>query len=218
MRDDLTVIYYTSNREKPEFEEMIRKSLRRAIKDTPLISISQKPLQGFGDNICVGDVGISDYNIYRQLQIGCLEATTKYVCTAEADCLYPPHGYFNFQPPEGWTAGHYTNLYILWKGSHIFNQKAFSLCGLFADREFLLSRFSRSLDREHTWRPDYKPKHPLFHKWKDWTPFRDEIPIINIKTGDGMRHITGVNTESGPVETLPYWGDAKTMEDVIWKT
>ena len=132
-RKDLTVIYYTSNREKPEFENIIRQKILKTIGNTPLISVSHKPIK-FGQNICVGDVGLSDYNIYRQMQLGCLEAKTKYVCTAEADCLYPPTGYFDFKPPENWTAGHYTNLYILWKGSHIFNQKAFSLCGLFSNR------------------------------------------------------------------------------------
>ena len=201
---DVTVIYYTSNREKPEFEKEIQDRLRATIGDIPLISVSQKPIN-FGNNACVGDVGLSDYNIYRQMQIGCLIAKTTYVCMAEADCLYPPTGYFDFQPPNDWTAGHYTNMYILWKGSHIFKQKAFSICGLYANREFLLSRFPRSLDPKIQWRPDFKPHHPLFHKWKEWTPFRGDIPIINIKTGDGLRMKSGVGTEGPPQKELPYW-------------
>jgi hypothetical protein len=212
---DLTVIYYTSNREDITFESQIQADLYQKIGGISLISVSQKPVR-FGKNICVGDVGVSDYNIYRQIQIGCLEAKTTYVCTAESDCLYPPTGYFDFRPPEDWTAGHYTNLYILWKGSHIFNQKAFSLCGLFSNREFLLSRFSRSLGVKQ-WRPNYKPQHPLFHKWKEWTPFQSDIPIINIKTGDGMRIKSGVNTEGRPVKELPYWGSAEELEKKIWK-
>ena len=214
-RDDLTIIYYTSNREKPEFEQMICDKILFTIDHLPIISVSQKPMK-FGYNICVGDVGLSDYNIYRQMQIGCLAAKTKYVCTTEADCMYPPYGYFDFQPPDGWTAGHYTNVYILWKGSHIFKQKAFSLCALFSNREFLLSRFPRALD-DQMWRPDFKPKHPLFHKWKEWTPFKNEIPVVNIKTGDGMRMISGVGTEGPAQEELPYWGKATNMEKAIWK-
>ena len=215
MNKDLTVIYYSSNREKPDFEEMIQKTILKTIGDTPLISVSHKPMN-FGKNICVGDVGLSDYNIYRQMQIGCLEAKTKYVCTAESDCLYPPTGYFDYSPPENWTAGHYTNMYILWKGSHIFKQKAFSLCALYANREYLLSRFSRSIDEKVQWRPNFKPHHPLFYKYHDWTPFSGIVPVINIKTGDGMRMISGVGTEKGPEQSLPYWGSARTMEQVIW--
>jgi len=214
--ENLTVLYYTSNREDEAFEKKVQQDLLNKIGDTPLISISHKPMK-FGFNICVGDIGLSDWNIYRQMQIGCKLATTKYVCTAEADCFYPPTGYFDFKPPVDWTAGHYTNLYILWKGSGIFNQKAFSLCGLFSDREFLLSRFSRSIDDKIMWRPDYKPRHPLFHKWKEWTPFKGDIPIINCKTGNGMRHKSGVNTEGEPKKSLLYWGDAEGMEEWLWK-
>ena len=215
--NDRTIIYYTSNREKPEFEQMIRDRIgQQADKlGIPIISVSQKPIS-FGFNINVGDQGTSDYNIYRQMQIGCLEARTKYVCTAEADCLYPPTGYFDFIPPDPTTAYHYTNLYILWKGSHIFNQKAFSLCGLFSNREYLLSRFPRAIDNFVQWRPNFKPHHPLFHKWQGWTKFQGEIPIINIKTGDGMRMVSGVNTEGHPVKELPHWGKARDMEKNIW--
>ncbi len=217
MRRDLTVIYYSSNREKPEFERMICDKILERIGDTPLISISHKPMD-FGHNIVVGNVGLSDYNIYRQMQMGCMVAKTKFVCTAEADCLYPPTGYFDFQPPDNKIAYHYTNLYILWKDSHIFNQKAFSLCGLFSNREFLLTRFPRSLKPNLQWRANHKPQHPLFHKWKDWTPFRGDIPIINIKTGDGMRMKSGVNTEGRPVKDLSYWGNAEELEKKIWMT
>jgi len=43
------------------------------------------------------------------------------------------------------------------------------------------------------------------------------IPIINCKTPQGMRHKSGVNTESGPVKDLPHWGNAEEMERKIWK-
>lgn len=216
MIKDLTIIYYTSNREKPEFEQMVMDGIQKTVGDTPIVSVSQKPVK-FGYNICVGDVGLSDYNIYRQMELGCFWATTKYVCTAEADCFYPPTGYFDFKPPKDWMAGHYTNVYILWKNTHIFHQKAFSLCGLYSNRDFLLSRFPRSLDKNESWRPGFKPHHPLFYKWYDWTPFKSDIPIINCKTGDGMRHKSGVDTEDKPKEELPYWGSAVGMEKKLWK-
>ena len=215
-RDDLTIIYYSSNREKPEFENKVMDSIKKQVGNTQIISVTHRPIN-FGFNIPVGDVGLSDYNIYRQMQIGCQMAKTKYVCTTEADCFYPPTGYFDFIPPDTSAAYHYTNLYILWKGSHIFNQKAFSLCGLFSNREFLLNRFNRSIDEKVKWRADYKPKHPLSHKWRDWTPFKGDIPIINCKTGQGMRNKTGVNTEGRPQKELPYWGKAINMEERLWK-
>lgn len=207
----VTVIYYTSNREDENFEQKIKDRLLKTIGNTPLISVSQKPID-LGINISVGDVGTSDYNIYRQLQIGCLKATTELVCTAEADCLYPPTGYFDFNPPDKTTAYHYTNVWILYQGSHIFKKKAFSLCALFTNRAYLLSRIDRSIGGRAQW--STKKPHPLFHKYRGWTPFTNQLPVINIKTRDGMRWHTG--TESIEVKELPHWGSAERLEEELW--
>lgn len=208
---DTTVIYYTSNREKPDFENKIQQSLLKVIGKTPLISVSQKPID-FGQNICVGDVGTSDHNIYRQMQLGCLKAKTKYVCTAEADCLYPPTGYFDFVPPDENAAYHYMNVWILYKGSHIFKRKAFSLCALFSNREYLLQRLDRVLKGLPEW--SLKKPHPLFHRYLGWTPFTNKLPVINIKTKEGMRWFTG--TEKIEKKSLPHWGEALKLEKELW--
>jgi len=208
---DLTVIYYTSNREKKDFEDKIRKNLLKTTGDIPLISVSQKPID-FGKNICVGDVGTSDHNIYRQMQIGILEAKTKFVCTAEADCLYPPTGYFDFILPDDKTAYHYTNVWILYKGSHVFKKKAFSLCALFSNREYLLARLGRVLHKRPEW--SLKKPRPLFHRYQGWIPFTNDSPIINIKTHEGMRWFTG--TEKAEKKELPFWGSATKLEDELW--
>jgi len=92
---DLTVIYYTSNHleeTNPYFLENTKRQLLKAIGEHPLISVSHKPMD-FGHNIVVGEAdgvvkGRSHRNIYRQILIGCLNATTKYVAMAEDDILY----------------------------------------------------------------------------------------------------------------------------------
>jgi len=208
---DVTVIYYTSNREKEDFENKIKVKLLKSIGDTPLISVSQKPIV-FGTNICVGDVGTSDHNIYRQMQLGALKATTKFVCTAESDCLYPPTGYFDFVPSDENAAYHYMSVWILYQDSHIFRKKAFSLCALFSNREFLLSRLDRALHKLPKW--SLKKPRPLFHRYQGWTPFMHELPGINIKTHEGMRWLTG--TENVAKTELPYWGKAVKLEKELW--
>lgn len=208
---DVTVIYYTSNREKEDFENKIKAKLLKSIGNFPLISVSQKPID-FGQNLCVGDVGTSDHNIYRQIQLGALKATTKFVCTAEADCLYPPTGYFDFNPPDEKAAYHYMNVWILYQDSHIFRKKAFSLCALFSNREFLLSRLDRVLHKLPQW--SLKKSHPLFYRYQCWTPFMNELPVINIKTHEGMRWLTG--TENIVKSKLPYWGEAVKLEEELW--
>lgn len=208
---NVTVLYYTSNREEEQFEKKIKDNLLKIIGNTPVISVSQKPIK-FGQNICVGDVGLSDHNIYRQMQIGAMQAKTKFICTAEADCLYPPTGYFDFNPPDENAAYHYTNVWILYKGSPVFKKKAFSLCALFINREYLLARLDRVLHKLPTW--STKKPHPLFHKYNGWEPFKNDLAVINIKTRNGMRWHTG--TEGIEEKELPYFGSAIALGEELW--
>lgn len=211
---DVTVIFYTSNRENDIFEKKIRDRILVAIGDTPLISVSQKPIN-FGTNICVGNVGTSDHNIYRQIQLGCLMAKTKFVCTAEADCLYPPTGYFDFKPKNQATAYHYKNVWVMYKGQPVFEKKAFSLCALYSNRTYLLSRIDRSIGKKEKW--STKKPRPIFHKYQGWTPFTSELPVVNVKTKDGMRWFTG--TEKGKEKKkLPHIGSAKKLQEELWPT
>jgi len=100
-KNDLTVIYYTSNwldTHNPFFLENTKKQLLIAIDDLPLISVSHKPI-AFGQNICVGDIGRSHLNIYRQILTGARVAKTKYVALAEDDILYS-YEHFHYYLPE----------------------------------------------------------------------------------------------------------------------
>lgn len=89
-KDNLTVIYYTSNYledHNPYFLENTKRQLLEALGDLPLISVSQRPM-AFGQNICLGDIGRSHLNIYKQILTGSKAAKTKYVAMAEDDVLY----------------------------------------------------------------------------------------------------------------------------------
>lgn len=87
MQPDLTVIFYTANVAPIKFAEKIRAQLWKAKGDLPLISVSQKSIR-FGQNICVGQIGRSHLNIYRQALIGAKAAETRYIALCEDDVLY----------------------------------------------------------------------------------------------------------------------------------
>jgi len=148
-----TVIYYTSNTELPAFEEKIRQALMEAKGDLPLISVSQKPID-FGQNICVGDVGPSSQNAYRQLLIGVEAATTEFVCTAESDFLYDP-AYFQFQPKNNTTfylAKPCWVLHCLNNRHHVFGMKNdFADAPLMVGRKTLSERITVILDGMSEW-------------------------------------------------------------------
>jgi hypothetical protein len=102
-----SIIYYTSNYlddKKPRFLDATRTQLVRAIGNKPLIVVSQKPVHAFNNgyfrNICLGDIGRSHLNLYKQILIGCKEAKTQYVALAEDDVLYSPD-YFDYIPSPG---------------------------------------------------------------------------------------------------------------------
>src|SRR3972149_2247663 len=96
---DLTVVFYTSNYlpdSNPHFFNNMTRLLKETILDTPLISVSQKPLD-LGENICVGEIGRSNRNLYWQILQGAKAAKTKWIATAEDDIIYSPD-HFEYRP------------------------------------------------------------------------------------------------------------------------
>ena len=69
MKKNTTILYYTTNMEDPAFEEKVRQNILIHCGYMPIVSVSHKPID-FGTNICVGDVGASGFNMFRQVQIG----------------------------------------------------------------------------------------------------------------------------------------------------
>jgi hypothetical protein len=213
--NDTTILYYSSNQEKPEFEKFITDDLIKKANGLPIISISQKPMD-LGTNICVGDVGCSDHNIFSQIRRGCQLATTKYVAFAESDCLYP-EDYFDYVPTCDNRVHLDTNLFILYKGTPHFKGKDYSLCGTIVGREYMLDCINKMNDGKPEWNWKRKKFRPMWHKLAEhqWIPFKTENAIINIKTTEGMRLLTGTNGHN--IKDLPYWGSTEALGNKIWK-
>lgn len=95
--NDLTLLYYTDNLIADACARNVRKHLLQVSGGKiPIISVSQKPIE-FGTNICVGEIGKSHYNCYKQILTGAMEAKTKYVACCEDDTLYNAE-YFSHRP------------------------------------------------------------------------------------------------------------------------
>lgn len=84
-----TFLYYTANLIPEGFAHKIRTHLQNHANEysIPIISVSQKPIN-FGTNICVGDIGVCNYNVYWQIYQGIKLVTTDYVVCCEDDALY----------------------------------------------------------------------------------------------------------------------------------
>jgi hypothetical protein len=215
----ITVVYITSNREIPEFEEKIKGKLLEVVGDNKLISVSQKPIN-FGENICVGDIGQSYKNADIQLLTGARAATTEYIAIAESDQLYPP-GFFDFQYG---TDLHYMydNLWVLrtFDPSH-FKQKEFGEWVGIVNRKFFIKRVKIALEAMKDWKPGeriktiYRVNHRSDHrKWEWFTG----LPVITVKTPENISPNTGIYKEADRTQReLPHWGKATDLSNYLRK-
>lgn len=121
--DDLTIIYYTANRISNYFLASTGKQLLAAADGIPIISVSQEPLE-LGENICVGNIGVHTFNIYKQFLIGAKAAKTKYIAAAEDDVLYS-HEHFHTRLPAPGTFLYDMNRWTIftWSKPPIFSYK-----------------------------------------------------------------------------------------------
>jgi len=211
-----TIIYYTSNRENEIFEAKVKDYLTAVCGDIPIVSVSQKPID-FGYNICVGEVGACDFNLFRQIQIGCQQIETPYVISCEADCLYPTD-YFLFSPDD---ADYYrfTPLYVLekWGKDNYggFFPKTTAPFAQITKREYWLSELDREFKDQPKWYPDGSKYHLNLFTKKDWQEIKLDNPIVSLKTGQGMRKHTQIG--GAAINKIPFWGDAEALRKDLWK-
>jgi len=187
-----TIVYYTSNSEKPEFEKKIQEHLLSVCGDIPIVSVSQKRMD-FGLNICIGEVGQSYETEFRQIKLGAMAAKTEYIIFAEADFLYPKE-HFEFEP-TGDSVYRNENVWVILcyrkpKGRILlrYHEKKFCNGSQICKRDEII---------EH----GFREKIPF-------TPFRTETACVSFKTGDSMTKSNHVRVRA---LTLPYWGDARDL-------
>lgn len=211
--NDLTVCYYSCNREDPAFEARIQHTLLDTIGDMPVISVTHKPID-FGHNICVGDVGVSAHNAWRQLQIGALHAKTRFVCPGEADLLFPPE-FFHFRPPRDDTFYLAMPLWVLnaQRGkAHQYSLKPRgSEAAMIVNRDLLIQRLGQILDPTSQWSAQDadgdKLPFPLDRRVVKREYFTLSQPIVTIKTDENIHRKTPHDVESR-TRSIPYWGDS----------
>ena len=220
---DLTVIYYTANYLNNRFADRVREQLIRVIGQTPLISVSHKPMD-FGENICVGDIGRSVYNIYKQVLIGARAAKTKYVATAEDDVLYSPDHYL--YKPEPGTFAYDVNKWSIftWYNPPIMSyRERRTMTSLTVTRDDLVRTLEERFER---W-PD-PDKIPLRY-WGEPGRFEGHLGITYLKherwsaptpsivfgTKEALQFEGYLGTRKRHADTrtteLPYWGTAEQI-------
>ncbi len=224
-KDNTTIIYYTSNFISEKFMQATQSQLIKAKGDLPIISVSQKPMN-FGKNICVGNIGRTHLNIYRQALRGAKEAKTKYIAMAEDDVLYSP-GWFTCHTPTPGVFAYNQNVWCIytWVKPAVFSFKdRINLYSLICERELFIEameeRFAKWPDESKfnigRWAEPGKyegPRHLGVTERKTekfWSPtsniafsHQSALSFLNL----------GTRKKLGSLHSLevPYWGRAEEI-------
>ena len=140
MAKDLTILYITANEMPERWLKFQVAHLLKSIGDTPIISISRKPMD-LGMNVVESEPK-SYWNIFMQVLNGSLLAKTPYVAIAEDDTLYCKEHFTEFRPPmdkvsynrSRWSLFTWDNIFCL--------RQRLSNCSMIGPRELLIEAFT----------------------------------------------------------------------------
>jgi len=226
---DLTAIFYTSNHMEGHFIDKVKEQLLRALGDYPLVSVSQKPMH-FGENICVGDIGRSHLNIYRQILIGCKAATTKYVAMTEDDILYSGAHFREKRPDPGYLLYDMFKWSIFtWSRTPIFSlRRRLVVNHLIAEREFLIEALQERFDKYNCLEFASDESKVNLSYWGDPGRYENHLGVTVRPTQEFYATVPGVvfshpgafgYTTRGEkkkladerAQEIPHWGTAENM-------
>lgn len=214
--NDLTIIYYTANKNSNRFMANTQKYLLKAIGDTPIISVSFKPtvIGNNCNNICVGEQKRSNYMIYKQVLIGAREANTKYVAMAEDDMLYSP-GHFAYRPPNDETFSYDINKWSIfsWVNPPVLSYRVRKLMNsLITTKKALV----KTLEERYTKYPVLEKIPPKLYKlyWGEPGRFEKHLGITPIKTEEYSSTVPNIMFSTS--EALGYLdlGSRKTHSEI----
>lgn len=192
--NDLTIVYYTANKNKEFFMANTQKYLLKAIGDTSVVAVSFKPtlLGKRCTNICIGPQKRSNYMIYKQILIGAKEAGTKYVAMAEDDMLYSPQ-HFTHRPPDDKTFSYDINKWSIfsWLRPPVFSYRVRKLMNsLIVGRDALI----KTLEERYAKYPTLEEIPPKLFKlyWGEPGRFENHLGITPVKTEEYSSEVPNI--------------------------
>ena len=138
--NDLTVIMLTPNLVPKKWAQFHKQKLLEAIGDTPLITVSKKPLD-WGHNIIQEEYSL--LNIYKQMLRAAKIAKTPWIAMADDDTLYPRQ-HFEYRPKQEGYFYHLNRWHMFTWGEPIYFHKPMQGNGLLlATRELVVKALAK---------------------------------------------------------------------------
>ncbi len=223
--NDLTILYCTASLIPEETAEKIRQNLLKVTEGKyPIVSVSQKPLD-FGQNICVGEIGQSCYNFFKQMLTGAKEVKTKYIVHIDDDTLYVPK-HFTHRPSNENTFMYNTNTW--YGGSKIFwRQKDMwgMFCSISPTKALIDNLTPRFIMYPTKPEDDYHWGEPGKFDTEFGIPnakvetFRTELPLVNFESRGsigGKRKRFGLKNPNSYTDYLRPFGNARKLREKYW--
>lgn len=219
--NDTTIIYYTANYAPEAFLEHIRVQILRAAEELPIVSVSQKPLSGFGKNILVPE-GRSHVNIYRQALIGAKAAETQYIALAEDDTLYSRDHFMHIPSPGKFCYNKNVWSLYTWAPDLYSYKDRRTMNNLICERDLFIEameeRFAKYPDESQIdislWSEPGKYERQLGVTVRETEMFTSEIPnvVFSHEKALAFNHL-GRRKRMGYLKAydIPHWGRASTI-------
>jgi hypothetical protein len=220
--NDLTILYYSTNRISKFFEENIINSLKEVVGDTPIISVTWKPMD-LGENIVFKGIAPSPYYVYKQVLIGAEKAKTKYIACAEDDTVYTKE-HFAFRPPDDTFAYNEGHLDI--HSSHFIYRGRKNMSTCIANRELLIETLRKRFEKY----PNYLDKtqtygfaEPGRYESRIGLPeekimgFKTDPPPVVFWHRQSLGSVRKIKGNDVIFSDHPYWGNAKELWDKFYK-
>src|SRR5574337_68473 len=221
---DLTVLYYSSNRMAEQTAANFRQELRKVVDGKyNVIAVTQKPIKERGWlNFCIGDIGQSYFNLYKQMYVGLQEINTPFVAMAEDNTLYNSE-HFEYRPMTLEIVAYNKHMYFLdndtfWTKGHV------GTFGCIAPTKYLRDSLAARFER---FPEEMLPRR--YQKWFFMDPgFEDRLQLPKLETEKfhtktpliTMAYFGGTygkpkrrSGTSHALEELPDWGKAKELRD-----
>jgi len=205
------IVYYTDSQLDERLAKAVRKQIKKACGPIPIISVSQKPIKDFGQNIVVGEKPKTYRSVYEQLLVG-LEAAPaeSIVYTCEHDVFYHPSHFAKL--PESRNHAYFnSNRYHYRLGAHYFIEardvRALSQCVVY--REMLIEHCKERIEK---W--ERGASHRMKIPYRSFSSSRPNVDIRHdqnlTKEGDYMRAYKRGELEG--IGNLPGWGSPPHFE------
>lgn len=216
MQNDLTLLYYTANLIGDGFMKRIQDHLTQISGiGLPIISVSQKPID-FGQNICVGDIGHSVYNVYKQVLIAAEAAKTTFVACVEDDALYTTE-HFAFRPPDDAFYYDIARYNVYHKGVFYHHRKRIVMSMCIAPTELMVNTLRLRFEKYPNLLPPSELSNfvePGRHEEEMGLPkvklgtFSTSPPPLTINHKRSLAGLRHWRDKDIVTEELPYWGNA----------